>query len=242
MTRAYILASALAGILSLQACARAAEPAANVSAAATAPVQAAQAPANSAAIGEWRAGTNYTLLVQPQPPDVGAGRVEVDEVFWYGCGHCYALDPALETWKASKPAFIEFVRIPVVWGPTHRQHAKLYYTIQALGRADLHARIFDAIHRDGKQLAAQRDEDARAMQLEFLKDNGVTEKDFNAAYDSMSVETNVRRAEQLTQQYAVASVPLIIVNGKYSTGVGPAGGPSQLLTLINDLAASEKGR
>jgi protein dithiol oxidoreductase (disulfide-forming) len=237
MTRAYILASALAAVLSLQACARAAEPATGASAAAPA-----QAPANPAAIGAWRAGTNYTLLTLPQPPNAGAGKVEVDEVFWYGCGHCYALDPALETWKASKPAFIEFVRIPVVWGPTHRQHAKLFYTIQALGRADLHAKIFDAIHRGGKALAAQRDEDARAMQLEFLKDHGVTAKDFNAAYDSMSVDTNVRRAEQLTQQYAVASVPLIIVNGKYSTGVGPAGGPSQLLTLINDLAASEKGR
>ena len=241
MTRAYILASALA-VLSLQACARAAEPAASVSAAAPAPIQPAQAPAGSAAIGDWRAGTNYTLLTMPQPPNAGAGKIEVDEVFWYGCGHCYALDPALETWKANKPAFIEFVRIPVVWGPTHRQHAKLFYTIQALGRADLHTKIFDAIHRDGKALAAQRDEDARALQMEFLKDHGVTEKDFNAAYDSMSVETNVRRAQQLTQQYAVASVPLIIVNGKYSTGVGPAGGPSQLLTLINDLAASEKGR
>jgi len=233
MTRAYFLACVLAGVLSLQACARAAEPAASVSAA---------APANSAAIGDWRAGTNYTLLERAQPPKIGAGKIEVDELFWYGCGHCYALDPALESWQTNKPAFIEFVRIPVIWGPTHRQHAKLYYTIQALGRADLHAKIFDAIHRDGKPLAAQRDEDARAMQLEFLKDHGVSEKDFNSAYDSMAVEVNVKRAQQLTQQYAVESVPLIIVNGKYSTGVGLAGGTSQLLSLINDLAASEKGR
>lgn len=239
MTRAYFLASALtaaaiAGTFSLTACARAPESAASI--------HLAQAPANAASIGAWKAGTNYTVLERPQAPTAAAGKVEVDEVFWYGCSHCYALDPTLESWKAIKPAFIEFVRIPVVWGPTHRQHAKLYYTIQALGRADLHSKIFDAIHRDGKPLAAQKDVDARAMQMEFLKDHGVTEKDFNAAYDSMAVTMNVNRAEVLTAKFQVASVPLIIVNGKYSTGVGAAGGEPQLLSLINDLAVSEKGR
>jgi protein dithiol oxidoreductase (disulfide-forming) len=240
MTRAYILASvlaaaAIAGSFSLTACARSPAPAS--------PTRLAQAPTDPAvAIGEWRAGTNYTLLAKQQPPAVAAGKVEVVEVFWYGCGHCYALDPTLESWKLIKPPFIEFVRIPVVWGPTHRQHAKLYYTIQALGRADLHSKIFDAIHRDGKPLAAQKDEEARAMQRAFLKDNGVTEKDFDTAYDSMAVAMNVNHAEEMTSKYSVASVPLIVVNGKYSTGVGPAGGAPQLLSLINDLAASEKSR
>ena len=245
MTRAKIfasvLAAAIAGLFSLQACARAAAPVADAPAAA-APAAPARSPGKPAAIGEWRLGTNYTLLETPHPPAVGAGKIEVAEVFWYGCGHCYALDPALESWKTDKPAFIEFVRVPVIWGPSHRQHAKLYYTIQALGRPDLHAKIFDAIHRGGKPLAAQSDEDARAMQMEFLKEHGVSENSFNAAYDSMPVATNVQRARALTEQYAVASVPLIIVNGKYETGVGPAGGTPQLLSLINDLAASEKGR
>jgi thiol:disulfide interchange protein DsbA len=238
MIRASIFASALAAamacVFSLNACARAPE--------AEAPIRLAAAPAAAPAIGTWQAGTHYTLLERPQTPGVGKGKVEVNEVFWYGCSHCYALDPALESWKASKPAYIEFVRIPVVWGPVHRQHAKLYYTIQALKRPDLHSKIFDAIHRDGKPLSAEKDEDARALQLEFLKANGVSEKDFNAAYDSMPVAMNVSRAQDLTSIFAVASVPLIIINGKYSTGVGEAGGPSQLLSLINDLAASEKAR
>jgi thiol:disulfide interchange protein DsbA len=163
-------------------------------------------------------------------------------VFWYGCGHCYALDPALESWKTAKPGFIEFVRIPVIWGPAHRQHAKLYYTIQALGRLDLHVKIFEAIQRGGKPLSAPSDQDARAMQMEFLKEHGVSEKSFNAIYDSMPVQANVQQAQNLTEQYVVASVPLIVINGKYVTGVGPAGGATQLLSLINDLAASEKGR
>jgi len=250
MTRANLLASVLAaiiaGMFSLQACARVAAPAADAPAAgAAAPVAQpalARRAATPSAIGEWHLGTNYTLLESLQPPAVGAGKVEVVEIFWYGCGHCYALDPALESWKTGKPEFIEFVRVPVIWGPSHQQHAKLYYTIQALGRPDLHAKIFDAVHRGGKPLAAQRDEDARAMQMEFLKEHGVSEKSFNAAYDSMPVAANVQRARALTEQYAVASVPLIIVNGKYETGVGPAGGTTQLLSLMNDLAASEKGR
>ena len=89
-------------------------------------------------------------------PASPAGKVEVNEVFWYGCGHCYALDPALESWKAEKPAYVEFVRVPVIWGPMHRQHAKLYYTLQALRRPDLHSKVFDAIHQQGLQLAARR--------------------------------------------------------------------------------------
>jgi len=194
------------------------------------------------ALSKWKAGTNYQLLASPQPTGAAAGKVEIDEVFWYGCGHCYALDPALETWKTEKPAYVDFVRIPVIWGQTHRQHAKLYYTLQALHRPDLHTQVFDAIHQHGTPLSSRDDLEARAQQLAFLESKGVTEKEFNAAYDSMTVAVNMQRAEQLTKNYAIANVPTLIVNGKYSTGVGEAGGTEQLLSLLNDLAASEKNR
>ena len=134
------------------------------------------------------------------------------------------------------------MRIPVIWGPMHRQHAKLFYTLQALRRPDLHSKVFDAIHQQGLQLAAREEVNARADQLAFLSSQGVSEKDFNAAYDSMTVAANVVRAEDLTKKYAIATVPILIVNGKYSTSEGEAGGVTQLLSLINDLAASEKSR
>lgn len=194
------------------------------------------------ALAKWQAGTNYQLLAAPQPTNVPTGKVEVSEVFWYGCGHCYALDPALETWKMDKPAYVEFVRIPVIWGPVHRQHAKLFYTLHALRRSDLHIKVFDAIHQQGRQLSARDEVEARAEQRAFLGSHGVSEKDFNSAYDSMSVASNVLRAEDLTKKYAIANVPVLIVNGKYSTSVAEAGGTPQLLALINDLAASEKNR
>jgi thiol:disulfide interchange protein DsbA len=199
-------------------------------------------PAAAPAMSQWQAGVNYTVLGYPLPPSLPKGKVEVDEVFWYGCSHCYHLDPYLESWKKEKPAFVEFVRIPVIWGPTQRQHAKLFYTLQKLGRGDLHTKVFDAIHQGGKALAAETDEQARALQLAFFKEQGIGEPQFNEAYDSAEVAKNVDLAERLTARYEVASVPTMIVQGAYSTSVSQAGGEKQLLSLINDLAAREQRR
>ena len=92
------------------------------------------------------------------------------------------------------------MRVPVIWGPVQRQHAKLYYTLQALRRPDLHTKVFDAIHQQGLALSARNEVEARAMQFAFLNREGVTEKEFDAAYDSMSVASNMLRAEEFTQE------------------------------------------
>jgi len=202
--------------------------------------RAAESPAK--ALEKWQPGINYTQLPSPQPTSVKPGRVEVIEVFWYGCGHCYALDPTLEGWNKTKPAFVDFVRIPVMWGPPHQQHAKLYYTLMQLKRLDLHTKVFDTIHKDHNFLAAQTDAEARAMQLAFCKAQGISEQDFNAAYDSPEVAANLQRAQDATYRYGVSSVPLMIVNGKFTTDVGMAGDPAKMVQLVNDLAASEKKR
>jgi thiol:disulfide interchange protein DsbA len=215
-----LLAAALAVTFSMRACAAAPAP----------------------SMSEWKAGVNYTVLGYPAPPSLPKGKVEVNEVFWYGCSHCYNLDPYLENWKKEKPAFVEFVRIPVIWGPTHRQHAKLFYTLQKLGRPDLHPKVFEAIHLGHQVLAAETDEQARALQLAFFKEQGINEAQFSAAYDSPEVAKNVELAEELTARYEVASVPTMIVQGSYSTSVTQAGGEKQLLLLINDLAAREQRR
>jgi thiol:disulfide interchange protein DsbA len=188
----------------------------------------------------FRAGVNYRLLEKPQAPAVASGKVEVAEVFWYGCGHCFALDPLLEDWNTRKPAFIEFVRVPVIWGPLHRQHAKIYYTLQALRRPELHAEVFKAIHTKGLVLTDRDEAKARALQLVFFASFSVTPKQFEAAYDSMMVATNMQRAENLTNAFDVANVPTLFVNGKYATSLSEAGGEAQLLQLLEKLAASEK--
>jgi thiol:disulfide interchange protein DsbA len=234
MNRGFLIACALtaaaiAATLSVRACAE--QPAKTAGA----------APAAASPLSQWQAGTNYTVLPNPQAPAV-QGKVVVNEIFWYGCSHCYALDPLLESWKLKKPDYVDFVRIPVIWGPVHRQHARLFYTLQALGRTDLHSAVFDAIHMTGNLLAGRTDEEARALHFAFLKEHGVTEKAFNDAYDSPQVAANMQRAEELTKTFMISAVPTMIVNGKYSTGVSEAGGSGALLTLVNDLAASEKQR
>jgi thiol:disulfide interchange protein DsbA len=193
--------------------------------------------------GKWQVGKNYNVIVPAQPTNVAPGKVEVVEVFWFGCSHCYALDPYLESWNKNKAAYIEFARVPVMWGAGHKAHAKLFYTLQALNReTDLHTKVFDTIQRGGNMLAANDEQESFKLQLAWAKANGITEADFTREYNGFFVSTAIQRAEQLTKRYRVEGVPLMIVNGKYSADVGSAGGQTQLIALLNDLAASEKRR
>jgi thiol:disulfide interchange protein DsbA len=189
--------------------------------------------------GRWKAGVNYDPIVPSQPTSVGPGKVEVLEVFWYACPHCYALEPYLASFRQTKPDYVEFVRVPVTWGPVHRAHARLFYTLEALGRKDLHAKVFDTIHLQHNLLVGNDEATTFNLQLEFAKANGIDPEAFRKAYNSFTVATNLQRAEELKQRYQVESVPLIVVNGKYATDVGKAGSPENLVALINDLAAFE---
>lgn len=186
---------------------------------------------------KWKEGVNYTRLVPTQPTNAAPGQVEVTEVFWYGCPHCYALDPFLETWrKNSKPSFVSFVRLPVMWGAVHHTHARLFYTAELLGKLEeLHTAIFQEINKNANSLTS-------ADRIEaFFTSHGVSQADFQKAFSSFAVESSLKRAEALGLRYKVESVPLIVINGKYVTDVGRAGGQQQLIALINDLAGRERG-
>jgi len=194
--------------------------------------------------GRWVAGTHYRPLVPAQPTNASPGKIEVVEIFWYGCPHCLALEPFIDSWLKNKPANIEFNRVPVIWGPAHRGHAQLFYTLQALGKLTaLHHKVFDEIQRNGKPLVAQGD-DAATLKLQqaFARANGISDADYAKAFSSFTVQTKLQQAEELTRRYRVEGVPLIVINGKYVTDVGMAGGQSNLISLINDLAANEKRR
>ncbi len=206
---------------------------------------AANTPATASPVpGKWVDGQNYTTLVPAQPTSVAANKVEVVEVFWYGCGHCFHLDPTLEDWnKKGKAAYVEFGRVPVMWNDTTRAHARLFYTLMALGKLDqLHADVFREIHVNNNFLAAQDPAETERLQRAFLKSKGIPEADFDKTYRSFSVEQWLQKAEQLTRRYKVTGVPFMVVNGKYTADVGTAGGEPQLITLLNDLAASEHKR
>jgi protein dithiol oxidoreductase (disulfide-forming) len=189
--------------------------------------------------GKWKAGVNYDALVPAQPTSVGPGKIEVVEVFWLGCPHCAALEPFIQSWLKSKPPYIEFVRVPVMWGPVHRAHAHLFYTIVALNRMDLVQKAFDAIQNQHQMLAGASEDETLKAQQAFAKDNGISPDDYVKAYNSFTVNSNLQRAEQLTQRYHVEGVPLVVVDGKYTSDVAKAGGQSQLIAVIDDLAAAE---
>jgi len=208
---------------------------------------AATTPSTAAPIpSRWVDGKNYSTLVPAQPTSSSPDKVEVVEVFWYGCPHCFALDPSLETWRSkNKAPYVEFVRVPVMWGPVHKQHARLYYTIQALGKYEqLHSAVFREIHVMNNFLASKTgdEKEAEQMQKKFLTEHGVSAADFDKTYRSFSVESKLARADELTRRYKVTGVPFFVVNGKYTTDVGTAGGEAQLITLIDDLAAAEHKR
>ena len=189
--------------------------------------------------GKWKVGANYDPLVPAQPTTVGPGKVEVVEVFWLGCPHCAALEPFIQSWLKTKPAYVEFVRVPVMWGPAHRAHAHLFYTIAALNRQDLVQKAFDAIQNQHQNLFGSSEDETLKAQQAWAKDNGVSPEDYAKAYNSFSVNSNLQRAEQLTQRYHVEGVPLIVINGKYTTDVAKANGQANLISIIDDLAAAE---
>jgi thiol:disulfide interchange protein DsbA len=201
----------------------------------------AQLPANQQLpAGRWKAGQNYDALVPAQPTSVGPGKVEVTEVFWLGCPHCAALEPFIQGWLKNKPAYVEFVRVPVMWGPAHRAHAHLFYTLVALNRQDLIPKAFDAIQNKHEMLFGPSEEETLKAQQAFAKENGVSAEDYAKNYNSFTVNSNLQRAEQLTQRYHVEGVPLIVINGKYTTDVAKAGSQSNVIALIDDLAAAER--
>lgn len=208
-------------------------------------VAAVTATANAATLGGpslWQEGVNYTRLVPAQPTAVPAGQVEVLEFFWYACPHCYALDPLIESWRKTKPAYITFSRVPVMWSEGHRSLARLFYTLDSMGKLnDLHSAVFKEIHVNSNPLVDLNNNDARSEQIQtsFMAKLGVPADQFAKNYRSFAVETSLQRADQLTQRYRVTGVPTFVINGKYIADVGTAGSEERLLALVGDLAASE---
>ena len=188
--------------------------AASLAIAAFAPFAAAQAP-------------NYEVLSPPQPHE--SGKVEVTEFFWYGCPHCYAMEPYVNQWLKTLPKDVVFKRVPTYnegWAPM----VTLFYTLEAMGVLDqYHQKVFDAIHKNNVNLnnAKKRDE--------WLKANGIDPAKYAEVEKSFTVATKVQRAKQLTQAYKVDSVPRFFVNGKYYTSAELAGGVDKLFLVIDQL-------
>ncbi len=195
--------------------------------------------AQTAPDSRWRRGKHYTTVNPAQPTDTPPEKVEVLEAFWYGCPHCYGLEPYLQSWDPKKPAYIKFTRVPATWGPVHQLHARLFYTLMALKRPDLHMVAFREVQIGGNPLIGRDVAESEDIQMDFAKRHGIKEEDFKKAYHSDEVTKNIQHADELLRRYRIDSVPQMVINGKYMADVGSAGGHSQLISLVNDLAARE---
>jgi thiol:disulfide interchange protein DsbA len=183
---------------------------------------------------EFQEGKDYRKLANPVPTP--AGKLEVVELFWYGCPHCYKLEPRIEQWIENKPDNVEFVRIPAVLGRSWELGARAFFTADALGVLDTtHVKLFDAIHRQNRTI------NNKEQLAEFFAEQGVDNEAFSAAYDSFSVETSLKRSQQLVRRYRIDGVPTIIVNGKYVVTTSSAGSNARVFDIVDYLLAKEAG-
>ncbi|MBV8062806.1 MAG: thiol:disulfide interchange protein DsbA/DsbL [Nevskia sp.] len=156
-------------------------------------------------------GKNYRAVATPQKPD-DSKRIKVEEFFWYGCPHCYHLEPELEAWQKSKPADVDFERVPNTLGrPIGELHERAFYIAQALGILDkTHRPLFDAIHGQGFPMSTL--ESIRDL---YVEKAGIKPADFDGIASSFVVESNMRRADELAVTYGITGTPTFVVGGKY---------------------------
>ena len=167
-----------------------------------------------------KAGTEYRLINPAQP--VTGTKVEVLEVFNYACPHCYDFEPTIKGWLGGKPADVEFQYVPAVFNERMIPLAKLHYALEETGLLPaLHGKVYDAIHRQGRNLA-----DRESIVKWVAEQPGVDAKKFEAAFDSFSVGNKVQRAVQLTRNFRVPGTPYVAVNGKFLTGPSMTLNPS----------------
>jgi protein dithiol oxidoreductase (disulfide-forming) len=188
----------------------------------------------------WTEGTHYERLPSVSMISSASNRVRVVEFFWYGCPHCYALEPQLAQWLKSRPEYIDFVKVPVGYRHETRAHARLFYTLRALGREELDAAVFTAIHQDGNRLVV-KDDDEKTMDLlqAFANRHGLDPEKFRRTYGSASVNAQADAARDLAVECRVDGVPAMVINGLYKTDLVRMGSADRLFAVIEHLASSE---
>jgi thiol:disulfide interchange protein DsbA len=187
------------------------------------------------------AAAGYTTLVNSLPVENPA-KVEIAEFFWYGCIHCYNLEPAVATWLPTLPADAYFRRIPAVFNERWAIDATIYYSFEALGQLDkLHRPFFDAIHKDRLKT------DNTAALAEWLTKNGVEPQKFDATMKSFGVQSKTKRASQMTGASRIDGTPALMVQGRYTisveqgrTGEGMLANASRLIPAVRKTLSGAK--
>ncbi|MBX3599491.1 MAG: thiol:disulfide interchange protein DsbA/DsbL [Rubrivivax sp.] len=183
-------------------------------------------------------GRDYVRLGTPAPVSLPSPekKVEVVEFFWYGCPHCYAFEPLLESWAKRLPPDVAFRQVPVGFMAPHQTHQKLYYALEDIGALPtLHRRVFNALHQERRRLGSEKEI------TEFVAANGVDAAKFGAAFKSFSVATKANRAKQLTDAYKIDGVPAMGIHGRFYTSASLSGSHERALAVADFLIQRARG-
>jgi protein dithiol oxidoreductase (disulfide-forming) len=179
-----------------------------------------------------QAGKEYRSIEPVQPTD-SAAKIEVVEFFWYGCPHCYGLEPILKEWVKKLPADVAFKKVHVQFQEV--KHQQLYFTLQAMGKAEEFTdKVFASIHVEKNRL------DTSAKMADFLAPLGINKAEFLKTFESFGVRTAQSRATKMSEAFKVDGVPAFAVNGKYYTAPGMAGNNLNAIKVVEYLVDLER--
>lgn len=174
-------------------------------------------------------GNHYQKL--KKPVSIAPHKKSVVEIFYYGCPHCYHLEPSLHKWLKTKPKDVNFEQMPAVLNnPNWVFMARVFYTAQELGIVNqFHEAYFTAVQRDKKRIF-----DIPSL-AKFCEPMGIKPDQYENMFKSFRVDQLVQKARVRTEQYEINGVPAVVVNGKYLTDVPMAQGKENLWKLVDHL-------
>ena len=162
------------------------------------------------------------------------GKIEVVEFFWYGCQHCFSLEPLMQDWAKKLPADISFRKEHVAF-PQALKHQQMFYTMRTLGvEATANNKIFEAIHKDRKLLLTVAD------QADFAAQLGIDKKKYTETFSSFTVLTMVKKSANLSDAFKIDGVPVLAINGKFTTSPSQAGSNGAALEVVDLMIQKER--
>ncbi|GAA0844688.1 thiol:disulfide interchange protein DsbA [Marinobacter szutsaonensis] len=181
----------------------------------------------------WEEGVHYRKLDTPVRTASESG-VEVAEVFWYGCPHCYNFKPLAEAWEANAPDYVNYVRIPAALGQSWEPHARAFYALESMGELEkAHDALFDALAGERRPL-----NDGESL-ADFVAGHGVDPEEFLKNYNSFGVNAKMQQAQAKIRGARVTGTPTMLVDGKYTVTASMAGGHEAVLKVVDYLVEKE---
>jgi thiol:disulfide interchange protein DsbA len=177
----------------------------------------------------------YAYVLPTVPTETG-DKIEIREIFWYTCPHCFGFKPYLDKWLENKPDDVEVIYMPAVYTNLKWvEFAKTFFAAQSLGVLDkVHGPLFEAVHVQKRKLDKEEDF------VKFVVEQGIDESAFKNAYNSFETDRQVRNALILTSKYGVNAVPTLIINGKYRILSGKINGHQNVIEVMEDLIEAER--